>query len=99
MTEGGYMIRTFDFILKAKYNRAFMEQLEKAMSSEQSSELCTDTHRLTFYPQSKLILIAPASDSSIFHYKIVPKKMTYQAFFKILHGKWEQLDADDVADP
>ena len=64
MTEGGYMIRTFDFILKAKYNRAFMEQLEKAMSSEQSSELCTDTHRLTFYPQSKLILIAPASDST-----------------------------------
>ena len=25
MTEGGYMIRTFDFILKAKYNKAFME--------------------------------------------------------------------------
>ena len=36
------MIRTFDFILKAKYNKAFMEQLEKAMSSDQSSELCTD---------------------------------------------------------
>ena len=24
------MIRTFDFILKAKYNKAFMEQLEKS---------------------------------------------------------------------
>ena len=93
------MIRTFDFILKAKYNKAFMEQLEKAMSSDQSSELCTDTHRLTFYPQSKVILIAPASESSIFQYKIVPKKLSYQGFCIILHGNWEQLDADDVTDP
>ena len=48
------MIMTYDFILTAKYNKEFRVQLDNAILSDLNSEICTDIHRLTFLPKSRL---------------------------------------------
>lgn len=42
------MIKTYDFVLTAKYNQDFRAQIEEAVSCGLEKEICTDIHKLTF---------------------------------------------------
>lgn len=92
------MIKTYDFVLTAKQNKKFRSQIDEAILSNLKSEVCTDIHRLTFFPQSQIVIITAKSDTSAFNEKIVPKKITYQALMKLLDGEWDSIGHNDITD-
>ncbi len=92
------MIMTYDFIQTAKYNKIFRSQIDKALVSNSKTEIYTNMHKLTFLPASQVVIITAKSDTSAFRYKIVPKKITYQALTKMLDGKWDSIVPGDITD-
>lgn len=92
------MIMTYDFILTAKHNKDFRLQLDKAITSDLNCEICTEIHRLTFLPESQVVIVTAKSDTSALRNKIIPKKITYQALLKMLDGEWNHIAPGDVAD-
>ena len=51
------MIMTYDFILTAKHGKNFRSKIDESILSNTSSEICTDIHRLTFFPESQTVTI------------------------------------------
>lgn len=92
------MIMTYDFILTAKHNKEFHSQIDKAILSDLNSEICTDIHRLTFFPKLQAVVVTPKSDTSAFSNKIVPKKITYKGLRKMLNGNWNTIAPGDITD-
>ncbi|ODR42460.1 hypothetical protein [Eisenbergiella tayi] len=92
------MIMSYDFILTAKHNKEFREQLDNAILSDSDSEICMDIHRLTFLPKSQVVIVTAKSDTSAFRNKIIPKRITYQAFMKILDGNWNEIAPGGITD-
>ncbi len=92
------MIMTYDFILTAKHDKNFRSKIDESILSNTSSEICTDIHRLTFFPESQTVTITAKSDTSPFRYKIAPKKITYQALMKMLNDKWDSIAPDEITD-
>lgn len=89
---------TYDFILTAKHNKDFRSQIDKAILSDLNSEICTDIHRLTFFPKSQAVIVTPKSDTSAFRNKIIPKKITYKGLMKMLDGNWDNIAPGDITD-
>lgn len=92
------MIMTYDFIQTAKHNKIFRAQIDKALLSDIKIEIYTNMHKLTFLPEAQVVVITAKSDTSPFRHKIIPKKITYQAFIKILNGEWDSLAPNDIMD-
>lgn len=92
------MIMTYDFILRAKYNKDFRLRLDKAILSDLNSEICTDIHRLTFLSKSQIVIVTAKSETSAFRNKIIPKKITYRALTKMLEGNWNDIAPGDITD-
>lgn len=92
------MIITYDFILTARRDKAFREQLNESLLSDSDSEICTQTHRLTFRSNEQTVIVTPKSDTIIGIHKFVPKKITYEALIKMLHDDWDSIEPDDIAD-
>ncbi len=92
------MIMTYDFIQTAKHNKIFRSQIDKALLSNFKVEICTNMHKLTFFPASQTVTIMAKSDANIFKHKIIPKKITYQALIKMLNGEWDNIVPDDIID-
>lgn len=92
------MIMTYDFILYAKRDKDFMKQLRNAVLNDFDNEIYTDTHILSFQPKIKTVIIKAKPDINSFRNKIVPKKVTYSAFIKMLDGDWENINTDDIID-
>lgn len=92
------MIKTYDFILTAKQNKAFMKQLEDAMSGKTDCIIDTDIHQLRFQAEKQTVIVAPKSETSDFQWKIVPKEITYRGLALMLHGDWEHICQDDIMD-
>lgn len=92
------MIMTYDFILTAKRNKIFRSQIDQAITSNSNIEICTDIHRLNFFPETQTVIISGKSDSSSFKHKIIPKKITYGTLIKMLNDEWDGIDPDDIAD-
>ena len=90
------MLMTYDFIRIAQSNNIFMEELQRALASDADSEICTNTHRLRFYAKEQAVLVEPFSETSDFHWKIVPKKIAYRALDKMLNGDWDSIEAGDI---
>lgn len=92
------MIMTYDFILTAKREKAFMKQLKEALLSHSDSILCTDIHKLSFHSDKQTVIVTPKSAASDFSWKIVPKKIKYQALIKMLDGDWDNIQPNDITD-
>lgn len=92
------MIKTYDFLLVAKRDKNFRCQIDEAVLSDLESEICTDIHRLIFSPESQTVTIMPKSNVSPSKEKVVPKKITYKALIKMLHGKWDSIEPTDITD-
>lgn len=90
------MIMTYDFIFAALKNKNRMDKLREAVQSESDVEICTDIHRVHFDPHRKVVTVRPYSETSPFHYKVVPTEIKYQGFIKMLDSDWEHLEPGDI---
>lgn len=92
------MTMTYDFIPKARRDKAFLKQLKKALFSQSESIIFTDIHKLSFYPDKQAVTVEPKSDTSDFKEKIVPKEISYQAVLHMLDGEWDKINPNDIID-
>lgn len=92
------MLTTFDFILIAHRDPAFMARLKSAVRSHEGCELCTDIHRLTFDPKAQTISVTPNSPDSLLGCKVIPKKIAYSALMKLLNGDWAHITSEEITD-
>lgn len=96
--EAMVLIMTYDFILLARRDAALMRQLREAVTCDTNNEICTDIHRLYFNRNKKSVIIKPYSETSDFHWRVVPKEVTYQAFLKMLADDWDNIKPDEIRD-
>ena len=86
------MVMTFDFIFMAQRDEDYMKQIKAAISSDVDVEICSDIVRLYFDQEKKVVKVSPYSETSPFHYKIVPAQITYYALSKMLANDWDGID-------
>lgn len=92
------MIKTYDFVLTAKYNQDFRAEIDEAIFCHLSKEIFTDIHKLTFLPQSQEVIVTARSGDSIFKNKIPAKRIAYRALVKMLDGEWDKILPGDIVD-
>ena len=92
------MIMTYDFALIAQRNSKLMKAINDAMASQNDQEVCTDMHRLSFVSSKKVVIVEPLSENSPFHYKVVPKAISYTAVIKMLNNNWADICEGEIMD-
>ena len=92
------MIMTYDFALIAHRDSELMKAINDAMVSQNDQEVCTDIHRLSFVSSEKVVIVKPLSENSPFHYKVVPKVITYTAVIKMLNNNWADICDGEIMD-
>lgn len=75
-----------------------MQAIYDAMASQTEIVVCTDVHKLTFFPSKQTVIVNSFSKNSPFQYKIVPKEIKYSAVIKILNNNWEDIREDEIMD-
>ena len=76
------MIKTFDFALIAQRDTKLMKAINDAIASQRNEVVCTDIHKLSFFPSKQTVIVEALSNNSPFHYKVVPKEIKYSAVIK-----------------
>ena len=92
------MLQTFDFIRCAWKNDELMLKLMDSMKKDVDSEVHTECHRIRFRADIRKVEIFPLSETSPFHWKVIPKQMTYSALLQMLHKDLEHFKDDDIVD-
>ncbi|MBQ8568292.1 MAG: hypothetical protein IJ446_03650 [Oscillospiraceae bacterium] len=90
------MMMTFDFALMAQRDAELMKAITDAMSSPKNEVVCTDIHKLSFFPSKKTVVVTALSETSPFHYKVVPKEISYSAVIKMLNKNWNDICEDEI---
>lgn len=84
------MLMTFDWLIHAQNDRAWKEEIENALESKAEIELThLNMFRILFDPDTQTTTVRPFSQTSDFHYKIKPAKITYLAVRRLLHGDFD----------
>ena len=92
------MIMTFEFALIAQRDAKLMQAINNAIASQKEEIVCTEIHRLSFFPSKQTVIIDALSNNSPFHHKIAPKKVKYSALIKMLNNDWENICKDEITD-
>lgn len=92
------MIMTFDFALIAQRDAKLMQAIHDAMASQKNEVVCTNIHKLSFFPSKQTVIVDAVSKNSPFHYKIVPKEIKYPAVIKMLNNNWKDIRKDEIMD-
>lgn len=87
---------TYDFIMHAWNDEEFMSKLLTGMEQNEDCEVCTECHRITFHSDIHKIDVFPLSETSPFHWKIMPMQITYSALYKMLNKDFEHFEHDDI---
>ena len=92
------MIMTFEFALMAQRDAKLMQAIYDAMASQTDKVVCTDVHKLSFFPSKQTVIVNAFSINSPFQHKIVPKEINYSAVIKMLNNNWEDICKDEIMD-
>lgn len=92
------MIMTFDFALIAQRDAKLMKAINDAIASQRNEVVCTDIHKLSFFPSKQTVIVETLSNNSTFHYKVVPKEIKYSAVIKMVNGNWEDICEGEILD-
>ena len=92
------MIKTFDFALIAQRDTKLMKAINDAIASQRNEVVCTDIHKLSFFPSKQTVIVEALSNNSPFHYKVVPKEIKYSAVIKMVNGNWEDICEGEILD-
>ena len=68
------------------------------MQSQKNEVVCTDIHKLSFFPSKQAVIVEALSQNSPFHYKIIPKEIKYSAISKMINGNWDDVCFDEIMD-
>ncbi len=92
------MIMTFDFALIAQRDAKLMNAINDAIVSQRNEVVCTEIHKLSFFPSKQTVIVEALSQNSPFRYKVVPKEIKYSAVTKMLNGNWEDICEGEILD-
>lgn len=93
------MIMTYDWIIMATRNKKWKEEIEKALASDRDQELIyLDMLRIKFDAQIKRVTVQAFSEDSPFHWKVIPKQMTYHFVQETINGNWDAINENDIID-
>lgn len=101
MTTKGlrYMIMTYDWLSYAQNHLEFKKQIEDAIFCGEDCELTLEEiYRIKFDSKTQSVVVEPFSENSNFHWKIVPKRITYRAVLQMMSGDWNNLSEEDIQD-
>lgn len=87
---------TYDFALLAQKDAKLMKAINDAMMSKKNEVVCTELHKLSFFPSKQIVIVEALSENSPFHYKILPKEIKYSVVAKLINGKWEDLCENEI---
>ena len=92
------MIMTFDFALIAQRDAKLMKAIKDAIASQRKEVVCTDIHKLSFFPSKQTVIVEALTQNSPFYYKVVPKEIKYSAVIKMVNGNWEDICEGEILD-
>lgn len=92
------MIMTYDFALLARRDAKLMKAIKDALASQNNEVVCTDIHKLSFFPSKKTVIVNALSESSPFHCKVIPKEISYTAVIKMLNNDWDDICENEIMD-
>jgi len=94
------MEKSYDWlVLDAKRDPSFKEKILATIDSGNIAEITyNNIYRLNFHPQTRIVTVRPYSETSPFHYKIMPKCFRYEAVVEFLNGNWSALNNENVFD-
>ena len=55
-------------------------------------------YRLSFEPLQQMVTVHPFSKDSMFNWKIIPKRLTYQLVREVINGNWDAFSEDSIFD-
>lgn len=74
------MIAAFDWLLAAKHDKKWKQEIYKALDSDNELEITRGKmYRLMFRPEEQYVYISAYSKDSDLSWKIIPKKLPYKA--------------------
>ncbi len=92
------MIMTYDFALMAQRDTKLLKAINDALVSQNNEVVCTDIHKLCFFPSKKTVIVNALSENSPFHYQVVPKEISYTAIIKMLNNNWDDICKGEIID-
>ena len=90
------MVMTFDFFVMARGDEELLKAIKKAMESEDVCEICNDRYRARFQPEEKAAYVTSFSETSPYHLKIVPGRITYRGIQILTSGDPRDLEDGDL---
>lgn len=91
------MDMTFDWLIPARNSPEFRRQIENGMICGQDIELTyNDMYRIIFKQSIKSVIVKPYSETSDFHCKIIPTRISYSAIRKILDDKFDSISESEI---
>ena len=89
---------TFETLLN-ELSEEISSNNELNISDNKNIELTIDQiFRLNFDCQNQSVTVRPFSDTSYFHCKIIPKRITYSAVLKLLDKNFDDISEDDIVE-
>ena len=93
------MEKTYDWIIRSWNDKTLEQKIRSVISDNKNIELTIDQiFRLNFDYQNQSVTVRPFSDTSYFHCKIIPKRITYSAVLKLLDKNFDDISEDDIVE-
>lgn len=93
------MEMTYDWIMRAWHDDELANQIKSIVSDKENIELTIDEiFRLVFDADNRVVIVRPFSDTSDFHWKIIPKQIKYRAALDLLNKNFDNIQDGDIVE-
>lgn len=91
------MEMTYDWIIRAWHDDKLANQIKNILSDKKNIEITIDDmFSLVFDADSQTVIVRPFSDTSDFHWKIIPKQIKYRAVLDLLNKNFDNIQDSDI---
>jgi len=91
------MEMTYNWLVHARTDHELRQKINDCIDRCQDTELTyQNMYRITFESDSRSVIVRPFSETSDFHYKIFPTRITYRAVLLMIDGNLEDILPSDI---